>query len=150
MARWKSMAEWPSLVVKPYRNEAKPRHCWLFRVYWQGRPPGHAEAATKASLRGISIFQQAHVQASCQIVDWDQCVRMFGTEGALTGLQSSPVKRFCIFQQACLKMQNHSTGEIWRLLKTKPSRGIADYSVSIDRTTSWTCRGSYKGFPSWY
>ena len=30
-------------------------------------------------------------------------------------------------------MQNHSTGEIWRLLKTKPSRGIADYSVSIDR-----------------
>jgi hypothetical protein len=34
---------------------------------------------------------------------------MLGTEGALTGLQASPVERFCIFQQAHVLETNCQT-----------------------------------------
>ena len=62
----------------------------------------HVEAATKASLCSICIFNKLapRSEATCQIFRQNQCGRMVGTKGSLSGLQSSSVERLCIFQQA--------------------------------------------------
>ena len=60
-------------AVKPCRNEAKLRHCWLFRVYWRPWPPEHVEAATKSysrPLRNVPSFGQ---KATCEDAPHREC-----------------------------------------------------------------------------
>ena len=84
---------WVITAGSPFSAEALLALPFLQK--WR-RPPEHVEAATKCYKTKVSL----HLEANCQIVDGGQCGRMLRTEGALTGLQSSPVERFCIFQLA--------------------------------------------------
>ena len=54
-----------------------------------------------AFFRGETLLKKAKLRHLLAIpFRLFQCGRMLGTEGALLGLQSSPVERFCIFQLA--------------------------------------------------
>ena len=88
--KWGQDTECLLFAVKPYRNEAKLRRCWLVSI------DGHDLLNMLRQLQNDT----AGPWGTCQVLGKNQRVRMLGAERALTGLQSSPVERLCIFQQA--------------------------------------------------